>query len=48
MSIVWTSVSCFIVGFASVSILPVGIDFAVELSHPIPEPISSGLIMSCG
>lgn len=43
-----SAVSCFIVGFASVSILPVGIDFGVELTHPIAESISSGLLMSSG
>jgi hypothetical protein len=41
-------VCCFIVGFASISILPVGIDFAVELSHPIAESVSAGLLMSAG
>lgn len=47
-NVVLSSLSCFIVGFASVSILPVGIDFGVELTHPIPESISSGLLMSMG
>jgi len=47
-SVALVTTSCFVVGFASVSILPVGIDFGVELTHPIPESISSGLLMSMG
>ena len=42
------SISCFFTGFAMVAILPVGMDFGVELTHPIPEPVSSGLLMSSG
>ena len=43
-----TAIGCTVVGFASVSILPVGIDFGVELTHPVAESISSGLLMSSG
>lgn len=43
-----TSAACFIVGSVTISVLPVGIDFAVEISHPVPESISSGLLMSSG
>jgi MFS transporter, FLVCR family, MFS-domain-containing protein 7 len=47
--IVWAaSLCCFCVGFFSVAIIPVGIDFGVEITHPTPEPISSGLLMSAG
>jgi predicted MFS family arabinose efflux permease len=42
------SVCCFITGFAMIAILPVGMDFGVELTHPTPEPVSSGLLMSSG
>ena len=33
---------------ASLAILPVGIDFAVELTYPVAESISTGLLMSMG
>jgi MFS family permease len=42
------SICCLLTGFAMVAILPVGMDFGVELTHPIPEPVSSGLLMSSG
>ena len=42
------SIYCFFTGFAMISILPVGMDFGVELTHPTPEPVSSGLLMSAG
>lgn len=48
MSVSATSVASFIVGSATISVLPVGIDFAVEISHPIPESISSGLLLCTG
>ncbi len=41
---VWVvCLAAFLVGFASVSVLPVGIDFGVELVHPIGEAISTGV-----
>jgi len=41
---VWlATIASFIVGFSSVSVLPVGIDFGVELTHPIGEAISTGV-----
>jgi len=41
---VWlASLACFFVGFSSVAVLPVGIDFGVELTHPIGEAISTGV-----
>ena len=39
------AISAFLLGFV-LAILPVGIDFAVETTFPVPEPISTGLIMS--
>ena len=46
---VWgTAVSCFLVGSVSIAVLPVGVDFAVEISHPVPESISTGLLLSTG
>ena len=48
MNVPAVSVCCFLVGFASISILPVGIDFGVELTHPVAESVSSGLLMSAG
>ena len=42
------SIACFMTGFAMIAILPVGMDFGVELTHPVPEPVSSGLLMSSG
>lgn len=42
------TVCCFFVGFVSIAILPVGIDFGVELTHPVAESVSSGLILSAG
>lgn len=48
MNVVAVNISSFAVGFASISILPVGIDFGVELTHPVAESVSSGLLMSAG
>ena len=47
-NIVLGSIGCACAGFAMISILPVGMDFGVELTHPTPEPVSSGLLMSAG
>lgn len=46
---VWLVAVCaMIVGFASIPVMPVGIDFGVEMTHPIAESIVSGLLMSAG
>ena len=37
----------FLTGSA-LALMAVGIDFAVELTYPVPEPISTGLLMSVG
>ena len=43
---VWAvSIACFIIGF-DLAVLPVGIDFGVEITFPVPEPVSTGLLMS--
>jgi FLVCR family MFS transporter 7 len=47
-NITYSSISCFLAGFSMVAILPVGMDFGVELTHPTPEPVISGLLMSAG
>ena len=38
----------FVFNGASLAILPVGIDFAVELTYPVAEVVSTGLLMSMG
>lgn len=44
--LVWpVCVAAFILGF-DLAVLPVGIDFGVEMTYPIAEPISTGLLMS--
>ena len=37
---------CFFVGFFGLALLPVGLDFAVEITYPMPEAISSGLMLT--
>ena len=44
--VVWpVCIAAFVLGF-DLAILPVGIDFGVEMTFPISEPISTGLLMS--
>ena len=44
--LVWpVCIACFVLGF-DLAILPVGIDFGVEATFPVAEPISTGLLMS--
>lgn len=38
----------FIMGFLLVSALPVGLTFAAEVTHPVPEETSNGLMMWIG
>ena len=40
--------SSFFLTGSALALMPVGIDFAVELTHPVAEPISTGLLMSVG
>ena len=43
---VWpVCIAVFVLGF-DLAILPVGIDFGVEATFPVAEPISTGLLMS--
>jgi len=43
---VWpVCLAAFLLGF-DLAILPVGIDFGVEMTYPIAEPVSTGLLMS--
>ena len=44
--LVWpVCIAAFVLGF-DLAVLPVGIDFGVEMTFPIAEPISTGLLMS--
>jgi MFS family permease len=40
--------SSFVFGFFLVSAMPVGLVYAVEKTHPVPEPISNGILMLSG
>ena len=46
-SLVLACISFLFTG-ATLALLPVGIDFAVELTYPVAETISTGLMMSTG
>jgi len=48
MNIIYLSCISFAFAGASLAILPVGIDFAVEMTYPVPEVVSTGLLMSMG
>ena len=44
---VWpVCIAALLLGF-DLAILPVGIDYGVEMTFPIAEPISTGILMSC-
>jgi len=40
--------SALVFGFFIVAVLPLGMQYAAEISHPTPEGTSSGLIQLCG
>jgi MFS family permease len=40
--------SSFIFGFFLVSALPIGLTYAVEKTHPVPEATSNGILMLSG
>jgi len=40
--------SALVFGFFLVAVLPLGLQYAAEISHPTPEGTSSGLIQLCG
>lgn len=49
LKIVWlTTLICFFQGFMMVAIMGVSFDLAVELTFPVGESISSGIMMSAG
>ena len=39
-------IACFCIGFFGLTVLPIGIDFGVELTYPSPEAVSSGLLLT--
>lgn len=39
---------CFIVGFSTIPIMPVGIELGVEVTFPIDESYSTGMLMLSG
>ena len=43
-----TAIFCFLVGFFMIPIMAVGFDFGVEVTFPIGESMSTGLLMSAG
>jgi len=42
------AVSSFMFGFFLISISPVGMQYAVEITNPVPEGTSTGLVQLCG
>ena len=38
--------SCFFIGFFGLALLPVGLDYAVEITYPVPEAVSCGLMLT--
>jgi len=47
-SIVLLGIAGFIFGFFLVSALPIGLTYAVEKTHPVPEATSNGILMLSG
>lgn len=43
-----TAIFCFLVGFFMIPIMAVGFEFGVEVTFPIGESMSTGLLMSAG
>jgi MFS family permease len=41
-------ISSFVLGFFLVSVFPVGMQYAAEITHPTPEGTSNGLVQLCG
>jgi len=41
-------VSAFVLGFFVVAILPIGMQYAAEVTYPTPEGTSNGLVQLCG
>ena len=40
--------SAFVLGFFVVAILPIGMQYAAEVTYPTPEGTSNGLVQLCG
>ncbi|HEX7503451.1 MAG TPA: hypothetical protein VF451_08510, partial [Acidobacteriota bacterium] len=47
-SITWLGITGFAFGFFLVAALPVGLTYAVEKTHPVPEATSNGILMLSG
>ena len=47
-SIVLLGICGFVFGFFLIPALPVGLTYAVEKTHPVPEATSNGVLMLCG
>jgi MFS family permease len=47
-SIILLGISGFVFGFFLVPALPVGLTYAVEKTHPVPEATSNGMLMLSG
>lgn len=44
----FTAICCFIIGFSMIPIMVVGFELGVEVTYPIDESYSTGLLMSFG
>ncbi len=44
----WVATSAFAIGFCLVSIMPIGLQYAAEITYPTPEGSSNGLIQLFG
>ena len=44
----WLFLSSFVLGFFLVSVSPIGMQYAAEVTHPTPEGTSNSLIQLCG
>jgi hypothetical protein len=47
-SIVLLGIAGFVFGFFLISAMPVGLTYAVEKTHPVPEATSNGILMLSG
>lgn len=47
-SIIILGITAFVLGFFLVSALPIGLTYAVEKTHPVPEATSNGMLMLSG
>lgn len=42
------TISCFVIGFSMIPIMAVGFELGVEVTYPIEESYSTGLLMFAG